>query len=345
MKAIQFVATLIIGITTANAATTDQIDPGRKREVLAVNQAVISALYKQDMVALEETYSDSAKNMFSNNIDLSKNYLCQFGQAMESDSLTIEHLFYSTTSIDSTLLFRGERAPNYYRIKTKAFSNETCFIVNLVAIKQQSDSSVKKQSTQDTLFILTNYSTYNGVWKLNQMRISELTHNGIRAEKYYQMAKESLNKGHYIQSMDHLQGLYFSSMPFNNLYRWDNSEASDSLRSFVYEEHASKLPVPDTLTEIQSKPYLEYFRIDQGKNLEFLPTFVYATTIPMDDTVAIMKENREIHNMVEKILHEKIQDKFRIQYYIYEPGNYQRSIRLMNTDTLIGHKKIWPIAK
>lgn len=345
MRRVLYLLFLLVVCTNAKGLILidDEIPAKISSGVYPINQAVISALYKQDIEKLQQHYSDSAKNPFSmSTITLSKEYLRQFGALMQNDSPVIEHSFYTETSLDETVLFKATKAPAYYSIKTKSFNDETFFIVNLVAQKRGDIQKKGMGEWQDTLLVLTNYSKTNGEWKLDQLRISDLTHKGVRAQGYYERALKKIDNQKCISAMDDLKGHYYSSMPFNDLWSWNDSAAADSLSTVVHDQFSKNVTIPLSVTTLKTTPLINLYYNDQGPELEFIPTIVYTTTIDPKDSLAIQKENIHLHQVIDSLLGEEISKTYRIQYEVYSKDGYEKS-RLPGSDrkSLLVYHKIW----
>lgn len=264
----------------------ENIEPGLKSEIKALDKKVIEAVTTKNAKLLKSIMSDQLLKKSAGNID---QIIEQASNVISSSDYKILNQYQtknSTEGIGNTII-SGMSELNDYIIHYKALNEE--MFISLIIPKSGIDE-----------FIVTNiYGKYPDGWKLNILQLGQYRVNGQTAPELYTQAKKEYDSGYL---MDAANNMFLSSRvvkPANNFWQYQNEKEMKELYEKVMTEINSKYKFPMTLDEIDSKPQILSI-YPKGTVDGYFPMIEYLTNLDLNDTVSTKMEYETVHSEIVK---------------------------------------------
>ncbi len=263
------------------------ISRDKRVEIDALNRKLINSIKYNDVVAVKSIMSDTVKKIAGNKID---SLISRISPAFTSDRFTImdEYNVHNLVSGISVSLKANLKNDDDYTLAYNAMNRETYASLLLV-----------NDPTGEVLVTVV-YGNYDGNWEINILQVGQYRYYFKNAMDYYRLAKLNYENGYFIDAADNLLIANQCLKPADEIFRYKKEDEVKAFYDKVMKETLSKYNLPLTLENIPSKP--KVFGIyPQLKEGGYYTTFRYLSSINMNDSIALEKENRKVRIEVKKI--------------------------------------------
>src|SRR6185437_12927288 len=150
----------------------------------------------------------------------------------------------------------------------------------------------------NSLLVSCLFSEESGQWRLYSMNFGLFKIEDMGAMQLYKIGREKAKSGDDISGVIYEELARECALPADNEFHYDSEmELKNFLDSFNQDLKA-KFTLPIKVNSIQSHP--EILSIKSQKTKEgFYPYILYRTNIPIADTVALQKENDQLHAQID----------------------------------------------
>jgi hypothetical protein len=264
-----------------------QIDPDKRAEIEVLNNKLINSIKFNDTVAVKSMLSDTLKKATGNEIDTVINSV---SPAFETDQYTVldEYNVHNLVSGVSNSLSANKKSDNDYTINYVSLTKEAYISLLLV-----------KDPTGDILVTVV-YGNYDGKWEINILEVGRYRYYNKTAMDYYKLAKLNYKKSYFIDAADNLFLAYSCLKPATEIFHYKKEKEVKDYYDKVLNEIQAKYHLPITLENIPGKPQVFgiYPQLMEGG---YFTTVRYLSSINMNDSIALRKENDKVQIEVKKI--------------------------------------------
>jgi hypothetical protein len=176
--------------------------------------------------------------------------------------------------------------------------NEYDFSIKYLALNKEMYGSLLIPDTEpDQMLITCIYGKYGNDWKINILQFGLYSLINKNAIDFYKEAQNLYSKNYLVDAVNTLFLLRQCAKPANEYFQYKLEEEMKNFYDSVMTEIQKKYVFPNELSAISTKPKI--FNIfPQYINEGYFPSVEYLTTIPMNDTLNLRKENDEIHKII-----------------------------------------------
>lgn len=204
------------------------------------------------------------------------------------------------------------KGPDAYTLKYNQSTTQGNYIAFLIP-----DSGPEKW------LITAIYGKYNYGWKLNKLDVGQYAVNGKNAPELYKQAKEKYAKSYWIDAVNDMAA---AEKCFRPSGQWQYAKENEMSRFFytVVQQVNEKYTFPFTINQVASKPKI--FRIlTENRPEGTFPMIYYLSSISINDTVGLKKENQQIQKVIGKVLPGIDKDKKYVLYSAFNglPGGHK----------------------
>ncbi|HTB25793.1 MAG TPA: hypothetical protein VK711_10490 [Puia sp.] len=263
------------------------ISQDKRAEIEVLNRKLINSIKFNDVVAVKSIMSDTVKKVAGNEID---SLISRVSPAFTSDRFTIldEYYVHNLVSGISVSLKSNLKTDDDYTIAYNALNKETYTSLLLVY-----------DPTGEVLVTVV-YGNYDGNWEINILQIGQYRYYYKNAMDYYRLAKLNYDQGYFVDAADNLLIANQCLKPADKIFKYKKEGEVKAFYDKVIKETLAKYNLPLTLENIPSKP--KVFGIyPQLKEGGYYNTFRYLSSINIDDSIALAKENKKVRVEVKKI--------------------------------------------
>lgn len=263
------------------------ISQDKRAEIEILNRKLINSIKFNDVVAVKSIMSDTLKKIAGNKID---SLISRVSPAFTSDQFTIldEYNVHNLVSGIPVSLKANLKTDDDYTLAYDALNRETYASLLLV-----------NDPTGEVLVTVV-YGNYDGNWEINILQVGQYRFYYKNAMDYYRLAKLNYEKGYFVDAADNLLIANQCLKPANEIFKYKKEEEVKAYYDKVMKETLSRYNLPLTLENIPSKP--KVFSIyPQMKEGRYYNTFRYLSSINMDDSIALEKENKKVRIEVKRI--------------------------------------------
>jgi hypothetical protein len=272
---------------TSETWKNDHIDKHKRDQISVLNAKLFKGIINNDLTAVKELLS--ADLLAKSGTELEQ-LLNQVSSSFKSDSYRIldeYNIKNSNTGLINTIP-SGLTGDNDYVIQFQALNKE--MYVSLLL----------PNGIDNDLLITAIYGKYNKEWKLNILRFGQFSFFSKTAPDYYNIAKTCYEKSYLVDAVNYLSLSKQCLRPANDFFVYQKEKEINEFADKVIKEATSKFQFPLTLEDIATKP--QVFRIypqmiDEG----IYPMVWYLSSINLDDTAALQKEQEKIKVEVYKL--------------------------------------------
>jgi hypothetical protein len=263
------------------------ISQDKRAGIEILNRKLINSIKFNDVVAVKSIMSDSLKKITGNQID---SLINRVSPAFTSDQFTIldEYNVHSLVSGNSVSVRSNLKTDDDYTLTYRALNRETYASLLLV------------NDPTGEILVTVVYGNYDGNWEMNILHVGKYRYYYKNAMDFYRLAKLNYAKGYFVDAADNLLIANQCLKPASEIFKYKKEEEVKAFYNKVVKETLSRYKLPLTLENIPSKP--KVFDIyPQLKEGAYYNTFRYLSSIKMDDSIALEKENKKVRIEVKKI--------------------------------------------
>ncbi len=263
------------------------ISQDKRAQIEILNRKLINSMKFNDVVAVKSIMSDTVKKIAGDKID---SLISRVSPAFTSDQFTVldEYDVHNLVSGIPVSLKANMKTDDDYTLAYNALNRETYASLLLV-----------NDPTGEVLVTVV-YGNYDGNWEINILQVGQYRFYYKNAMDYYRLAKLNYEKGYFIDAADNLLIANQCLKPANEIFKYKKEEEVKAYYDKVMKETLSRYNLPLTLENIPSKP--KVFSIyPQMKEGRYYNTFRYLSSINMDDSIALEKENKKVRIEVKRI--------------------------------------------
>jgi len=275
------------GVSISTANCNDHIDAKSRSEIKLLDDKIIAAFNENDPHLLISLYSERLQKdaagkseEFINTVHpviTSKNY-----------ALLDEYLYKSSAIGNVGTVFKGQSEDNDYSINFNIYSTETYISLLLY-----------KGPINEFLFTVI-YGKYADSWKIDVIRVGPYKVLGKDAVDFYKLAENYLAKGDLIDAGINLRLTQQLCLPAEQIFVYFKFPEMKEFGTKLAQEGEAKISFPLKISQISSTPQvfdLEPVVLKEG----VFPSIKYLSTIRLEDTTALRKENDQIKGVIGKI--------------------------------------------
>jgi hypothetical protein len=264
-----------------------QIDPAKREEIEVLNNKLINSIKFDDTVAVKSMMSDTLKKATGNEIDT---VISRISPAFETDQFAVldEYNVHNLISGISNSLPANKKSDNDYTLNYIALTKEV--YVSLLLVKDR---------TGDILVTVV-YGNYDGKWEINILQIGRYRFFNKTAMDYYRLAKLNYKKSYFIDAANNLFLANDRLKPAGDIFHYKKGNEVKAYYDSVVNEIQAKYQLPLTLRNIPGKPQI-FSIYPQVMSGGYFTTVRYLSSINLDDSIALGKENEKIRIEVQKI--------------------------------------------
>jgi hypothetical protein len=264
-----------------------QIDPDKRAEIEVLNNKLINSIKFNDTVAVKSMMSDTLKRVTGNEIDT---VITRMSPAFGTDQYTVldEYNVHNLVTGTSNSLSANKKSDNDYTIEYTALTKEVYISLLLV-----------KDLTGD-LMITVVYGNYDGKWEINILEVGRYRYYNKTAMDYYKLAQLNYKKSFFIDAADNLFLANDCLKPATEIFHYKKEKEVKAYYDKVVNEIQKKYHLPMTLENVPGKPqvFSVYPQLMEGG---YFTTVRYLSSINMDDSIALGKENKKVQIEVKRI--------------------------------------------
>ncbi|HVS92766.1 MAG TPA: hypothetical protein VHE59_12070 [Mucilaginibacter sp.] len=169
------------------------------------------------------------------------------------------------------------------------------------------------------------YRKFDYGWKLDRLGLSQYMANGKTAPELYEYAKQELAKHYLVNAVNAMAEARSCLTPYVD-WHYPDSARIESVYNKLVNIANRKYVFPYTIGQVATKPRV-FAIYTETKPEGVFPVVAYKSTIKLQDTIALKKENENIKRVIGKQVPGIDKDKKYIYYYIYnEWPRYDRSV-------------------
>jgi len=290
----------------------EKISAGKRDDFHALNQQALKYMKANNMDTLGFQLS---KELLDDNETLRKVELISNQLKANDYELYDEYyLIKDTTNADSTThILSPNRGANSYRLAFTAAPGETYIALFMP----------KKGDNKNMITLM--YYKYEYGWKISEMDMGAYALNGKTAPEYYELAKAEFAKKYLINALNAMQLSNVCLKP-SQLWQYANENKITMHYNNLLILANGVYKYPLELTQISTHPKIlsEIVESQEGKTY---PVVTYLSTIKLQDTAALKKENASIRTVLSTLMPGIDKDKKMLMYSAYnEKPNVERSV-------------------
>jgi len=288
-----------------------QISPGKRDEFNKMNKDILQAFKSGSMDTLgfhlsKELLQDANINR---RVELVSNQL----KAADFELLDEYYIVKDTTNADSNFKITSPVKPNSYTLNSIVPPGE-----NYIALFVQKTGVTKH-------IISINYFNYNYGWKVSDMEVGPYTVNGKTAPQLFELAKQEYGKHYVVNALNIMQMEQYCVKPID-AWQYPQEDEMNVFYAMLLNAGNSLYKFPLTLSQIPTHPRI--FRVmNQYNDNGAYPMIYYLSTVKLQDTAAIKKENMAVKAIISKMMPGIDKDNKYLLYTIYnQMPNAERSV-------------------
>jgi hypothetical protein len=265
----------------------DHINFDKRAELEFLNHKLINCIKYNDVVGVKSIMSDTLKKIAGSNID---SLVTGVSSAFLTDQYTVldEYNVHNLATGVSNSLHANTGSDNDYTIDYVAFNREMYVSLLLVS-----------DLTGDIL-VTAIYGNYDGKWEINVLQVGRYRIFNKTAIDYYKAAKGYYGKSCFIDAADNLFIANRFLKPAHEFFHFKKEKEVEEFYNKVVSETSVKYPLPLALENIPGKPKIFniYPQLFEG---EYFPMIRYLSSIRIDDSIQLTRENEKVQIEVKKI--------------------------------------------
>jgi hypothetical protein len=248
-------------------------------QIKLLNTKLIQSLKESDSQELLSLFSNNLKKINGNSTD---------------ELIRRVHPFLKTDRFSLLNDFQiNNRNLGRYETINSAFSDSAYTIKFLKLTSQTHVSLILPLAENDQLLLLCVYGKYKDGWKLDILDIGEYKIFGKSPIDYYKMAKKEYSENNLIGAKLNMEILEACENPGKQIFKYLNKQKWDMFDALLENQINLKYVFPIKISNIASGP--EILKIKPVViNQHVCPNIYYLSKIPLDDTIALRKENNLI---------------------------------------------------
>jgi hypothetical protein len=282
-----------------------EIKPQLREEIAQLNEQLIASITAQDKEKLKTLLSPKLQEKFSSQMP---ELIAQLKTVVENGRYDVldEYHKLHIQQPESETLVSGNTKLNDYAFRFKADSPENYTSLLLF------------QNPGGQMLLACIYSKYEEGWKLNILKAGPYALNGKTAPELYEQAREKYAKRHYIDATNLLATAAEITKPGGKFWQYQVEAEMIALHQELLNIMQQEYPLPMKLNAVSSQPTiirLHPQKVEEG----IFPAIVYETSIDLNDTAALKKENEELHTVAARIFKGIDQEKEFLFYQAIDP--------------------------
>ncbi len=285
----------------------NDINPTVRNEIKQQNNKLFNAIKEDDTRAVRAMMSDSLLRVISvtdlDELFAKANSNFNFDTYRILDEYYVENTTTGTTNVIHPSLSSNDYLINYNTLNKKAYV-----------------SVLIPNSLINKIIVLVIYGKYGSEWKINALVFRQYTLYEKTFTDYYNLAKDSYDKGYLIDAF-----LYLSiAMKLSEPSQFIEDGKGDEVRNFynkVETEVNAKYKMPVVLDKLETKPEVFYI-YPQDMEEGFFPMVQYLSDVNIEDVAALRAENLTIRAIIGEYFEGIDKDKKYVFYRAYNemPG-------------------------
>ena len=289
-----------------------QISAGKRDDFHAMNQQALKYIKSDNMDTLGYQLS---KELLEDAATLRKVEL--ISNQLKSNDYSLYDEYYlvkDTTNADSTTrILSPNRGANSYRLAFTAPPGETYIALFMPT----------KGDNKDVITLM--YYKYAYGWKVSEMDMGTYTLNGKTAPEFYEFAKAEFAKKYMVNALNALQ-LANACLKPSQFWQYADEDKIAAHYTNLLDTANSSYKFPLVLTQIATHPKI-LTEIVESQGGRTYPVVTYLSSIKLQDTVAIKKENESIRAVLTTLMPGINKDKKMLMYSAYnEKPSAEKSV-------------------
>lgn len=276
--------TFLMGCSVGATNWNDDIDAESRAQIKTLDEQIIKALHENNPQNLQNIVSGQLKEIIGSGLDS----LVEKGHYLfrsQNYSLLDEYMS-KNSGIGTIATFSKELSGEYdYKINFKVVCKETYLSLMLI------------ENMSRTFLLTCIYGKYDGVWKLNLIKIGEYAYFKKNAVDFYNQAKLNYEEGNLIDAADDMEMFGKTASPAGEIFQYQKDQEMKTFATTVFNEANKKFHMPVKVSLVNTEPQvfnIGPIPIDEG----IFPMVSYISKINLKDTFALKKENEELKNVI-----------------------------------------------
>ncbi|HXS35405.1 MAG TPA: hypothetical protein VN721_01795, partial [Flavipsychrobacter sp.] len=206
--------------------------------------------------------------------------------------------------VEGEFLVKNFLHSNIKEVAYKVKDSDDSYHFNFVPISNRTYImlfSVPTLNIHNSLLISCLFCEENDQWKLYSMNFGLFKIKGMQAIQLYKIGREKVKNGDDISGVIYEELARECALPADNEFHYDSeTELKNFLDSFN-QDLRTKFKLPIKINSIWSHPEILSIKSQMTKE-GFYPYILYRTNISIADTIALQKENNQLHAQIDTIL-------------------------------------------
>jgi hypothetical protein len=260
-----------------------QIDPSIHNDFHQLDDQLLADLKKDDAEHLKAIESkDAIENLSIRQFDIMSNHV------QKSDYKILDEYYAVNRYKDIDTIINRSGGINSYSLSYEGFTHEMYFAFFV------------PKTGNNQWMITAMFCKYSYGWKLNSLELGLYKINGKTGPELAAMAQDEYHKGFLVNSANLIQ-LAQSCIDPSKLWRYDLEDTIRDGYSIIGRDVEKKFRSAIVLSNVPTHPRI--VKIFSGEFQDgYYPMIYYQTTINVNDTTAIRKENNAIMNELPKVI-------------------------------------------
>ncbi len=255
-----------------------------KTALSELNKQVFNYISDNNYDALNKMFTDSLRDQMRP--EFYQKFMPQIQHVIKGHEYKLSDEFYIRTAKhpDSADLAGGD-GENAYTMKLKTVENET-FISMLVA-----------GDTVNEVMITIFYSKINGNWKVANIKGEDYSLCGKNAIELNNYAMQLEKKGDLIDAFNIVTLMGHCLRPGGSMFRYKMEDEIKIFTDSLIRKTNARFALPYEVKELASKPKVVNIHMEV-MDRAFVPMIMYQSSIWVNDTVTLKKENDEMKQKI-----------------------------------------------
>jgi|GEM_PF-4725818 len=281
-----FMMTMQSCMETPGIQQETEIAKTDRDEMHGIIKKMIQAMKTENVDYLYNMFSDSAKKIATK--EVIKNALRAINIEKGQELMNVEGEFIVTNNFTSKIDSVISRGYNYEYVYHFRPANAKTYIY-LCSVN--TTDGIRK-------LISCVFTKTHGEWKILTMNFGLFSYNKLQAPDYYGIANEKYDANDFICAALNVEMCRALIDPASGAFVYPQEMEIQCKK--IITEAAQRYTLPMKINSIATKPSIIDVAM-QTHCMKIYPTVRYYSNIDIHDSMAIVKENNELHDMIRKI--------------------------------------------